>query len=95
MTDTNITIEVPTREFRRIKLPYFAKIGGTYIWIAGKKVDGGPISHSVLSQGSVILNSFHTSDAFSPVAVEISAAEFWERWDEAVAALEAMKGGGK
>lgn len=93
MTDTNITIEVPTREFRRIKLPYFAKYQGTYIWVAGKKTNGNPISHSVLSQGSVILNNFNTSDAFSPEAVEITAAEFWARWDEAVAALQAMKGG--
>lgn len=93
MTDTNITIEVPTREFRRIRLPYFAKIGGTYIWIAGKKVDGGPIGHTIYTDGSILLNSFNASDAFSPVAVEISAAEFWARWNEAVAALDAMKGG--
>ena len=86
-------IEIQTTATRRVQLPYFAKLGTMYLWVAGKKTDGGPMGHTIHTDGSIILNSSCISDAFHINAVEITADEFWARWREAVAALQAMEGG--
>lgn len=86
-------IEIQTTETRRVQLPYFAKLGTMYLWVAGKKTDGGPMGHAIHTDGSIILNSSCISDAFHINAVEITADEFWARWREAVAVLQAMEGG--
>lgn len=85
-------IEIQTTETRRVQLPYFAKLGAMYLWVAGKKIDGGPMGHTIHTDGSIILNSACISDAFRFDAVEVTADEFWARWREAVAALQAMEG---
>jgi hypothetical protein len=87
------TIEIPKTETRRVQLPYFAKLGTMYLWVAGKKTDGGPMGHAIHTDSSIILNSSCISDAWHPNAVEITADEFWARWREAVAALQSMEGG--
>jgi hypothetical protein len=86
-------IEIQTRETRRVQLPYFAKLGTLYLWVAGKKADGGPMGHAIYTDGSIILNSSCISDAFHINAEQITADEFWARWREAAAALQAMEGG--
>jgi hypothetical protein len=86
-------IEIQKTETRRVQLPYFAKIGTMYLWVAGKKTDGGPMGHAIYTDGSITLNSSCISDAWHPKAVEVTADEFFARWREAVAALQAMEGG--
>jgi hypothetical protein len=86
-------IEIQTLETRRVQLPYFAKLGTMYLLVAGKKKDGGPMGHAIYTDGSIILNSICISDAFHINAVQVTADEFWARWREAVAALQAMEGG--
>jgi hypothetical protein len=90
---THEEIEIQTRETRRVQLPYFAKLGTMYLWVAGKKTDGGPMGHAIYTDGSITLNSTCISDAFHRNAVQVTADEFWARWREAVAALQAMEGG--
>ena len=87
------TIEIQTTATRRVQLPYFAKLGTMYLWVAGKKTDGGPMGHAIYTDGSITLNSSCISDAWHPNAVVVTADEFWARWREAVAALQAMEGG--
>jgi len=86
-------IEIKTTETRRVQLPYFAKLGTMYLWVAGKKKDGGPMGHAIYNDSIIILNSTCISDAWHPTAVQITADEFFARWREAVAALQAMEGG--
>jgi hypothetical protein len=90
---TEQEIEIQTRETRRVQLPYFAKLGTMYLWVTGKKVDGAPMGHGIYTDSSIILNTSCISDAFHINAVQITADEFWARWREAVAALQAMEGG--
>ena len=87
-------IEIQTTETRRVQLPYFAKRGNTYYWAVGKRKHTGAIyGHAVYSDGAVMLNTAAVDDAFHKEAVEVAAEEFWNRWREAVAALQAMEGG--
>jgi hypothetical protein len=86
-------IEIQKTETRRVQLPYFAKLGTMYLWVTGKKVDGAPMGHGIYTDSSIILNSSCISDAFHRNAVQVTADEFWGRWREAVAALQAMEGG--
>jgi hypothetical protein len=87
------TIEIQTTETRRVQLPYFAKLDTMYLWVAGKKADGGPMGHAIYTDGSITLNTTCISDAWHINAVQITSDEFWARWREAVAALQAMEGG--
>ena len=86
-------IEVQTTETRRVQLPYFAKRGDTYYWVVRKNVTGSIIGHAVYSDGAIILNTSCAYDAFHQFAAQITAEDFWARWREAVAALQAMEGG--
>ncbi len=87
------TLHIQSIEKRRVKLPYFAKRGTTYYWVASKSSMNLPIGHAVYSDGAIILNSSCAYDAFHKEAVEVTADEFWARWREAVAAPQAMEGG--
>ena len=87
------TIEIQTTATRRVQLPYFAKLGTMYLWVAGKKTDGGPMGHVIWTDSSITCNSSSISDAFHRNAVQVTADEFWARWREALAALQAMEGG--
>lgn len=91
MTHTDITITQTAT--RRVQLPYFAKLGTIYIWVAGKKTNGGPMGHAIYTDGSITLNTFCVSDAWHLNAVEVTADEFFARWREAVATLQKMEGG--
>ena len=51
------------------------------------------MGHAIYTDGSITLNSGWISDAFHRNAVQVTADEFWARWREAVAALQAMEGG--
>jgi hypothetical protein len=51
------------------------------------------MGHAIYTDGSITLNSTCISDAFHRNAVQVTADEFWARWREAVAALQAMEGG--
>jgi len=87
-------IEIQTTETRRVQLPYFAKRGAAYYWVVGKRKTTGTIyGHAVYEDNSIYTNSTVAFDAFHINAVEITADEFWARWREAVAALQAMEGG--
>lgn len=87
-------IEIQSTKTRRVKLPYFARRGQTYYWVVDRaSIIGKPIGHAVYSDGAIILNSSCAYDAFHREAVEVTADEFWNRWREAVAALQAMEGG--
>ena len=86
-------IEVQMTQKRRVQLPYFAKVGEMYLWVTGTKDNGQPKGHSIHADNSIFLNSACISDAFRFDAVELTADEFWARWREAVAALQAMEGG--
>lgn len=84
-------IEIQTTETRRVQLPYFAKLGTMYLWVTGKRPAGGPMGHAIYTDGTIMLNTSCISDAFHINAVQITRDEFFARWREAVAALQAME----
>jgi hypothetical protein len=91
---THEEIEIQTTETRRVELPYFAKKDNAYYWVVARRKGTDTIyGHAVYSDNSIILMSHNAYDAFHREAVQISADEFFARWREAVAALQAMEGG--
>lgn len=88
MTHTEITITQTAT--RRVQLPYFAKLGTMYIWVAGKKTDGSPMGHAIYSDGSIVLNTSCVSDAWHVDAIEVTEDDFFARWRDAVTELEAL-----
>lgn len=91
---THEEIEIQTTEKRRVELPYFAKRGTSYYWVVGKRKSTGTIyGHAVHEDNSIYTNTASACDAFHREAVQVTADEFWARWREAVAALQAMEGG--
>ena len=91
---THEEIEIQTTAKRRVQLPYFAKKDNAYYWVVARRKTTGTIyGHAVYSDDSIYTNTTAVSDAFHINAVQITADEFWARWREAVAALQAMEGG--
>ena len=49
------------------------------------------MGHAIYTDGTIMLNTSCISDAFHINAVQITRDEFFARWREAVAALQAME----
>ena len=91
---THEEIEIQTTETRRVELPYFAKKDNAYYWVVARRKTTGTIyGNAVYADNSIYTNTAAACDAFHLNAVQVTADEFFARWREAVAALQAMEGG--